>query len=393
MDIKDTFLKLTSKTYPNGTESELFDLLPSNLETDGFGNRFIEIGENSTCMFTSHLDTATSANTAVNHVFDGDIIKTDGKSILGADDKAGVTIMFYMIANKIPGIYYFFLGEEVGCLGSRWLSDLFKENENEKFQNVNKVISFDRRGTDSVITYQSSTRCCSDTFANALAEQLNKEPTFSYKPDPTGIYTDSAKFTSIYPECTNISVGYRSEHTHREEQNIAHLITLGDACLKVDWENLPVERDPKTTEYRSYGGGYYSGGWGDWDDWDDYYGGGVYGGYVKNHTPVIAPKPETKESIHFWDGDFNYVSKVKIDKKLNSLLEIDFSEERITCEDYLVEKLLEDLEVDYDTYTYDGLKLVVCHKAPASHTTTCSRDELSEFIPELDFWRKEINTY
>jgi len=387
MDIKDTFLKLTSKTYPNGIESELFDLLPSNLETDGFGNRFIEIGENSTCMFTSHLDTATSANTDVIHVFDGDIIKTDGKSILGADDKAGVTIMLYMIENKIPGIYYFFLGEEVGCLGSRWLSELFKSNDSEKFHNVNKVISFDRRGTDSVITYQSSTRCCSDTFANALAEQLNKESTFSYKTDPTGIYTDSAKFTSIYPECTNISVGYRSEHTHREEQNIAHLITLGETCLKVDWESLPVERDPKTTEYRSYGG-YYSG-WGD-DDWGDYYG-DVYG--VKKHTPVIAPKPETNESIHFFDSDFNYVSKVKIDKKLNSLLDIDFSDERITCEDYLVEKLLDNLEVDYDTYTYDGLKLVVSHKAPASHTTVCTREELAEFIPELDFWRTEINTY
>ena len=86
MDIKETFLKLTSKTYPHGTESELFDLLPDYLDIDQFGNRFYQIGDNPTCMFTSHLDTATSAKTDVIHVEEGNIIKTDGKSILGADD-------------------------------------------------------------------------------------------------------------------------------------------------------------------------------------------------------------------------------------------------------------------------------------------------------------------
>ena len=31
MNIKDTFLKLTSKTYPHGTEAELFSFLPKKL--------------------------------------------------------------------------------------------------------------------------------------------------------------------------------------------------------------------------------------------------------------------------------------------------------------------------------------------------------------------------
>ncbi len=102
MNIKETFLQLTSKTYPHGTEEQLFPILYNivdNLQKDEFGNLFIKIGD-SDVMFTSHLDTATSANTPVNHVFDGKIIKTDGKSILGADDKAGVTIMLYMIKNQ-----------------------------------------------------------------------------------------------------------------------------------------------------------------------------------------------------------------------------------------------------------------------------------------------------
>ena len=134
MDIKETFLKLTSRTYPHGTESEVMHLLPQELDTDEFGNRFIQIGS-STCMFTSHLDTATSANTTIDHVIDGDIIKTDGFTILGADDKAGVTIMLNMIENKVPGLYYFFLGEEVGCVGSKKLSGKFATN---KIENINK---------------------------------------------------------------------------------------------------------------------------------------------------------------------------------------------------------------------------------------------------------------
>ena len=31
---------------------------------------------------------------------------------------------------------------------------------------------------------------------------------------------------------------------------------MADACLKVDWNSLPVERDPSKTEYKSYTPGY-----------------------------------------------------------------------------------------------------------------------------------------
>jgi di/tripeptidase len=48
----------------------------------------------------------------------------------------------------------------------------------------------------------------------------------------------------IIPECTNVSVGYYREHTTEEKQDIDHLINLCKACVKVDWENLSVKRDP-----------------------------------------------------------------------------------------------------------------------------------------------------
>ena len=73
MNIKEKFISLTTRTYPHGTEYELFDILPQNLDMDEYGNLFKKIGE-SDVMFTSHLDTATSALTDIKHVIDGNII-------------------------------------------------------------------------------------------------------------------------------------------------------------------------------------------------------------------------------------------------------------------------------------------------------------------------------
>jgi hypothetical protein len=196
------------------------------------------------------LDTACKSQVNVVHKFDKNIISTDGKSILGADDKAGMTVLLYMIHNRVPGLYCFFIGEEVGCIGSG------KASDDEWFKNYDRMVSFDRRGTKSVITFQSSKRCCSDDFAQALSNEFNKH-SLSMEPDNTGVYTDSAEFTGVIPECTNISVGYYNEHTHLENQDIDHLIKICLASVKIDWESLPVKRDQSKVEYKSYSYGTY----------------------------------------------------------------------------------------------------------------------------------------
>jgi len=251
-----TFMKLTSKTVPYGYEDNfvsdvLGSLFPDDIKKDKHGNYFYKIGESRT-IFTSHIDTVSKNYTNVVRKIEGDIIRTDGKTNLGADDKAGMTIMLWMIKNRIPGLYYFFIGEEVGCVGSGLVSGDKNNNINE----YDRVISFDRRGTDSVITFQSSGRCCSDKFADELTRQLNKS-NMSYKKDTGGVYTDSAEFMHLVSECTNISVGYYKEHTVNEHQDIKHLEKLAMACIKVDWEKLPVERNPKKQELNY------------WDEWDD----------------------------------------------------------------------------------------------------------------------------
>lgn len=242
MNIRKKFLQLTSKTYPHGTEEQLKKHLPKGYKEDGFGNFYIEVGSNSSTMFTCHLDTADRQQKIVRHIIDGDIIKTDGSSILGADDKAGMTIMLNMIENGVSGLYFFFIGEERGCVGSRRLS---REWKNTEFSNrITKCISFDRRGTDSIITEQLYGVCCSIEFAKELSDRLNlTKYGFKYSPDPTGIYTDSAQFTTLIPECTNISVGYYNEHSNSERQDIKHLEKLSKAVCEIDWETLPILRN------------------------------------------------------------------------------------------------------------------------------------------------------
>jgi len=384
MNIKDTFLELTSRTYPHGTEELLLPILHSKvsgLQNDEFGNLYIKIGE-SDVMFTSHLDTATSAVSPVKHVFDGDIIKTDGTSILGADDKAGVTVMLYMISKNVPGLYYFFLGEEVGCIGSKKVADVQKK---EKIVGINKVISFDRRSLSSIITHQTSKRCCSEEFGEALSKALNDvEETFKYKNDDTGVLTDSVQFISIYPECTNISVGYYSEHTFSERQDISHLEKLAEACTKVNWTELPVKRDPSVTEYKSYGsyGGYYGG----WDD--DYYGGSVIGygrgGYSSWNSNTVKT-----ENVWFHDEKYNYLSKLEIESSTKNVVSVDLHSDRIKYEEVLIKDLLTSLEIDFLETEWNGLKLKVYYKL--NHSTECTRKELLEYLPELDYVKNPLD--
>jgi hypothetical protein len=290
MNIKNTFLNLTSRTYPYGTEKLLVSFLPKGYFEDPHGNYYYKIGESKTA-FTCHLDTATKQDVKVNHVIEGDLVKTDGNSILGADDKAGMTILLYMIEKKIPGLYCFFIGEEVGCIGSG------KAALDDRFLKYDRMISFDRRGTDSVITFQSSRRCCSNEFAEDLSKRLNKY-NLTMKPDDTGVYTDSAEFTDVISECTNISVGYYSEHTVRERQDLDHLHKLCIAVTNIDWESLPTKRDPKTIDYKSYS--YNSYGYGSsYKEYDkkSTYGYESWNGWDKSPSKSTYGKKEKKRKV------------------------------------------------------------------------------------------------
>jgi hypothetical protein len=84
-------------------------------------------------------------------------------------------------------------------------------------------------------------QCCSNEFGKELCDALSTN-SLSFKLDPTGIFTDSASFIDIIPECTNVSVGYFNEHTVQEIQNMTFLENLCKAVVSCDWKSLGVHR-------------------------------------------------------------------------------------------------------------------------------------------------------
>jgi len=243
-ELEDKFLKLIEYTYIYGYEDYIKEnILPNNLKKDQFGNYFLKIGDSKT-LFTSHLDTVGKQKLKVNYqIYEKEgrrFVKTDGNTILGADDKAGVTIMLNMIDNNVPGLYYFLIGEETGGAGSRLLAKYMFN----MLSNYDRCISFDRRGYGSIINRQVGKWCCSDEFVDDLSNEFKKHG-MDFKSDPYGVRTDSAYFMSIIPECTNLSVGYFNEHKVTEEQDLDYLLELCNVCTKINWESLSTVREPQ----------------------------------------------------------------------------------------------------------------------------------------------------
>ena len=388
MNIKNTFIELTSCTYPYGYEDLLTDFLPRGYKTDEDGNYFYEVGSGSKTIFASHLDTACKDYSEVVHKFDGKFIRTNGKTILGADDKAGVTILLYMIHNNVPGLYYFFVGEEVGCIGSTAASKRI-----DFFSNYNKIVSFDRRDTKSIITHQSSKRSCSDAFADSLSKEYAKF-NLNLEKDDTGVYTDSAEFTSVIPECTNISVGYYNEHTHTEYQDIDFLIKLAKASVLVDWENLDIKRDPSKTEWKEsnyyyYGGTTsYSNRGNNWRNRDYNYG-GIYGEGRKK-TRRGNSKNYNNIPNKWWEDDEFYGSKLKSpdffyigNKKVyyndieNEMMKIDGTEDKFTF-------LNCDKNEDHKTDIYRGVRAMFLEDKIIKEEFDIIKEQCLDMLNESD---------
>lgn len=234
---------------------------------DGAGNLHVDLrgASNSRSLFVAHTDSVHREDgRQVVTYKDGQLVTVTG-SCLGADDAAGVYVLLRMIEAKVPGYYIFTRGEECGGVGARWLA----ENMRDLLAQFDRAVAFDRRATHSVITHQGMSRCCSDKFAEALSEMLNDaDREFMYCPDDTGVYTDTAEFTHIIPECTNLSVGYYKEHTPDEWLDVEHMRRVAKSAVVIDWESLPVGRDPSVVE-PEYSGGRWGADQGYLDDaWD-----------------------------------------------------------------------------------------------------------------------------
>lgn len=210
----------------------------------------VMIGESKT-LFSAHVDTVHRTEGKQKVFYDSKTYRYYKKDTepLGADDGAGCWLLLEMIDAGVPGVYVFHRGEEKGGIGSSWIAG----SSPNWLKQFDRAIAFDRKSTDSVITYQGYGRCCSDVFGNALADALNTaNPDFMYSTDDTGVYTDTAEYTDMIGECTNVSCGYYNEHTGNESLDLRHLFALRDACLAIKWETLPNVRKPGEVEHKKF---------------------------------------------------------------------------------------------------------------------------------------------
>lgn len=224
---------------------------------DEYGNLHITIGKSDT-LFSCHTDTVhrdlkdephrpmqgVQTDSGMTRLF-----KEAGSGCLGADDGVGIYVMLEMIAAKVPGLYIFHRDEEIGGLGSQFISKNAKWKE--RLTGIKRAIAFDRRGTQSVITHQAFERGCSDEFADALCKALD----MGHQKDDGGTFTDTANYFELIPECTNVSCGYEHEHSDKEYVDVAYVLRLTEACIAADWEALPTVQS--ITERES--------GWGGWN--------------------------------------------------------------------------------------------------------------------------------
>jgi len=278
------------RPHGSGAETEFRDWLDNQiaLRNNGIppsalaeGCRYVVVkntnGSQPTTLFSCHLDTVDThapnlylvagadGKTTVPQksvVYDANFgyitLDKDNKvgTCLGADDGIGIWLMLHMIEARVPGGYIFHTGEERGGIGSRAV----RRDNTDVLKMYEVAVAFDRPGTDEIITHQGGQECASKKFATALAERFNKHG-FAYKPSDRGVFTDTKIYRDVIAECTNIGVGYTQQHGAHEMQDYGHACELRDAVCKIDWNSLPVDRDPKAPDpvYRGWQGRSFGG--------------------------------------------------------------------------------------------------------------------------------------
>jgi len=264
----------------------------------GVGNIVVTLGTSKT-LFSCHVDSVHSmseSNGSKQRVaYDPDfnaIFLADKAGCLGADDGNGIWIMLMMIRAGVPGTYVFHVGEEVGGIGSKSMAD----NHADWLSQFDRAVAFDRAvhpGTPpEVITHQGGLRGASDEFGEALATALNQaDPTLGFEPSDGGVYTDTAEYTGIIPECVNVGCFYEHQHSPDEWVDVGGLTRLVEACIKIKWEDLPTKRDPNV------------------DDFDDLY----LTPWFTSSKPKVDVKPEVLlEQI--WQARIKYESGERLSK-------------------------------------------------------------------------------
>lgn len=147
--LKTYFTKLNWKVWHDTASGEV------NNSTSGNMYAYLEVDPTfPTVAFSAHMDTVQKPGEQVQVIFDGSVFKSDGKTILGADNKSGVTALLATATKLSPStlknniLFFFPTREEAGQMGS----SLFKNNFNA---NITAIFNLDAGGTPGTFIYRS----------------------------------------------------------------------------------------------------------------------------------------------------------------------------------------------------------------------------------------------
>lgn len=244
---------ILSYMRPHGSKSEHNMIrnwiVPLGGKTDGAGNIIVRVGERFEVAWTAHTDTvhpvagyqklARGANNSIVRAPDRQRLTHGKKQCLGADDAAGIWLMREMILAGKPGLYIFQRAEELGGIGSNYIV----HKTPQILDGIRAVVSLDRGGHADIITHQMGARCASDAFASSIADQIP-----GFRASSEGIFSDSANYTDLIGECSNLSVGYSNAHSPNESLDVAHLYSLRAMLLSLEPGALKYDRAPGETD-------------------------------------------------------------------------------------------------------------------------------------------------
>lgn len=173
---------------------------------------------------------------------------------LGADDKNGVWICLQCLMKYDVLKAAFFVGEEIGCIGSG-------KADMDFFKDCRFVLQCDRRGSNDLITSICGTELCSEDFLDATDYAQ-----FGYH-NENGAMTDvlTLKENGVSVSCVNMSCGYYEPHTNHEytvKKDLFNCLSFVEHIIENCTQVYPHEFD--------FYAGYY--GCGRYDDFFyDYY--------------------------------------------------------------------------------------------------------------------------
>ena len=176
-----TFCDIVRIDSPSGQEEGMAQNLTDRLTDLGFsvtrddhGNVIASEEGSSPLMLSAHMDTVQPGNGIIPRI-EGEIIRTDGTTILGGDCKAGVAAILEALESikltgqdRHPVQLVFTKGEEIGLVGAR--------NLDLSLVQAREAIVFDGNGPVNKITSASPTYMSLDVHIKGRAAHAGVEP-------------------------------------------------------------------------------------------------------------------------------------------------------------------------------------------------------------------------